>query len=236
MSISLPGKLRVKRLNGANGPFCVGDLETEIGDFRVKDAILDQFDEGLYEGQFCIQQIFPWSYTAYGRMVIEIRAKLADLQIDGHTRAGAERDSVEPDPAKESPVESVVPAPAPAAPPADPVTASPAVPIDAEQDTPKPRAPRTPAKPPRTQTTKPTRLCLVMTFSAQLPSVSRSSSIRPLTASSSVSNEIVSRRWTTRSTPVRRAGCSQRSFLNQRKPVSGLSHALVASESLPRGL
>jgi len=148
MSISLPGKLRVKRLNGANGPFCVGDLETEIGDFRVKDAILDQFDEGLYEGQFCIQQIFPWSYTAYGRMVIEIRAKLADLQIDGHTRAGAERDSVEPDPAKESPVESAVPAPAPAAPPADPVTASPAVPIDAEQDTPKLRAPRTPAKPP----------------------------------------------------------------------------------------
>ena len=43
--------------------FCVGDLETEIGDFRVKDAILDQFDEGLYEGQFCIQQIFPFEHT-----------------------------------------------------------------------------------------------------------------------------------------------------------------------------
>lgn len=138
MSISLPGKLRVKRISGANGPFCVGDLETEIGDFRVKDAILDQFDEGLYEGQFWISQIFPWSYTAYGRMVIEIRAKLADLQIDGHTRAGAERDSVEPDPAKETPVEPASPS---VAPPAAPVTPSPSAPAEAEQGTPTQPAP-----------------------------------------------------------------------------------------------
>lgn len=102
MPISITGKLRVKRINGANGPFCVGDLETELGDFRIKDAVLDQFDEGLYEGRFWIQQIYPWSYTAYGRMVIEIRAKLADLQIDGHARPGVEsRDPSEPDPAKE---------------------------------------------------------------------------------------------------------------------------------------
>ena len=78
MPISLPGKLRIKRINGSNGSFCVGDLETEIGEFRVKDAVLDQFDEGVYTGQFWIQQIFPWSYSSYGRMVIEVRAKLAD--------------------------------------------------------------------------------------------------------------------------------------------------------------
>ncbi len=102
MSISLPGKLRVKRINGANGPFCVGDLETEIGEFRVKDAVLDQFDDGLYEGLFWIQQIYPWSYLSYGRMVVEIRAKLADLQIEGHARNNVDsRDLVEPDPAKE---------------------------------------------------------------------------------------------------------------------------------------
>lgn len=146
MSISLPGKLRVKRITGANGPFCVGDLETEIGDFRVKDAILDQFDEGLYEGQFWIQQIFPWSYTAYGRMTIEIRAKLADMQIAGHTRAGAERDSVEPDPAKETPAES--PSPSPAAPSVAPAAPSPSAPAEAAQDTPKQRAPRAASKPP----------------------------------------------------------------------------------------
>jgi hypothetical protein len=100
MSISIRGKLRIKRINGSNGPFCVGDLETEIGEFRVKDAVLDQFDEGLYAGQFWIQQIYPWSYSSYGRMVIEIRAKLSDLQIEGQQRAStSSRELQEPDPA-----------------------------------------------------------------------------------------------------------------------------------------
>lgn len=110
MSISLPGTLRIKRINGSNGPFCVGDLETEIGEFRVKDAVLDQFEEGVYAGQFRIMQIFPWSYTAYGRMVIEIRAKLADLQIEGQRRNTGRKDIEEPDPIKETP--SATPAPA----------------------------------------------------------------------------------------------------------------------------
>ena len=110
MSISLPGTLRIKRINGSNGPFCVGDLETEIGEFRVKDAVLDQFEEGTYAGQFWITQIFPWSYTAYGRMVIEIRAKLADLQIEGQRRNGGNKEIEEPDPVKETP--SAAPAPA----------------------------------------------------------------------------------------------------------------------------
>jgi hypothetical protein len=110
MTISLSGKLRVKRINGSNGPFCVGDLETEIGEFRVKDAVLDQFDDGLYDGQFWIQQIYPWSYLSYGRMVVEIRAKLADLQIEGHARLNADsRDLVEPDPAKEESPPPVAP-------------------------------------------------------------------------------------------------------------------------------
>lgn len=113
MSISIRGKLRVKRINGANGPFCVGDLATEIGDFRVKDALLDQFDEGTYEGTFWIDEIFPWSYSNYGRMVIEIRAKLADLQIDEHDAAPVVQEPSEPDPALErkEPVPTPVPAP-----------------------------------------------------------------------------------------------------------------------------
>jgi len=104
MPICISGKLRIKRINGCNGPFCVGDLETEIGEFRVKDAVLDQFDERIYDGQFWIQQIYPWSYTTSGRMVIEIRAKLADLQVRGHQRMGAPtQEPGEPDPAKEAP-------------------------------------------------------------------------------------------------------------------------------------
>ena len=146
MPISLPGKLRIKRINGSNGSFCVGDLETEIGEFRVKDAVLDQFDEGVYTGQFWIQQIFPWSYSSYGRMVIEVRAKLADLQIDGQQRAGSEsREPQEPDPASEStpPVAPVAPEP--------PQTPQPAVQSTRTQRSTAPRrdepqAPDTPEK------------------------------------------------------------------------------------------
>ena len=135
MPISLPGKLRIKRINGSNGSFCVGDLETEIGEFRVKDAVLDQFDEGVYTGQFWIQQIFPWSYSSYGRMVIEVRAKLADLQIDGQQRAGSEsREPQEPDPAFEN------------TPPAAPVAPEP-------PQTPQPAAPSASARRRETSTT-----------------------------------------------------------------------------------
>jgi hypothetical protein len=129
MSISIHGNLRIKRINGSNGPFCVGDLETEIGEFRVKDAVLDQFDEGLYTGQFWIQQIYPWSYSSYGRMVIEIRAKLADLQIDGRQRGANSRDMQEPDPAKETPTSPAAPTPSESQP-----SSAPAPQPDAEPD------------------------------------------------------------------------------------------------------
>lgn len=117
MSIPMDGKLRIKRLNGANGAFCVGDLETEIGEFRVKDAVLDQFDEGLYTGRFWIRQIFPWSYASHGRLVMEVRAKLEDMQIDVEEQKGhvAPESPTEPDPAFEKP--AAAPDPAPAKPP-----------------------------------------------------------------------------------------------------------------------
>ena len=38
--------LRVKRINGRNGPFCIADLSTDFGEFKVKESLLDQFDEG----------------------------------------------------------------------------------------------------------------------------------------------------------------------------------------------
>ena len=74
MSITIEGSLRIKRIHGANGPFCVGDLSSEIGEFRVKDSVLDQFEEGVYSGRFAVSRIFPWSYSANGRMVLEVRA------------------------------------------------------------------------------------------------------------------------------------------------------------------
>jgi hypothetical protein len=102
MSVRIQGTLSVKRINGANGPFCVGSLVSEIGEFRVKDAVLEQFEEGAYQGTFWIAQIFPSSYITNGRMVVEIRAKLADLQIDEHDAKAEATPEQEPDPANEA--------------------------------------------------------------------------------------------------------------------------------------
>lgn len=41
--ITVTGVLTVKQITGANGKFCTGDLNTSIGEFKVKEAILDQF-------------------------------------------------------------------------------------------------------------------------------------------------------------------------------------------------
>ena len=120
MSITIEGSLRIKRINGSNGPFCVGDLNSEIGEFRVKDSVLDQFEEGVYAGRFTVSRIFPWSYSANGRMVLEVRAKLDDLEISDGSEQVIPESPQEPDPADEPKAQSAgvaaPEAPAPAAP------------------------------------------------------------------------------------------------------------------------
>jgi hypothetical protein len=95
-------EIAIKRIKGANGPFCVGDLLTDIGEFRVKDPILDQFEEGSYAGRYLIQRIFPWSYASNGRLVLEVRARLADLHVHSGTERALPEAPVEPDPADEA--------------------------------------------------------------------------------------------------------------------------------------
>jgi len=79
--ITIPGQLSIKTIHGRNGDFNVGRLATNIGEFVVKNAELDQYDEGKYEGDFIIAEIRPATYTANGRMVIEIRALLGGMTI-----------------------------------------------------------------------------------------------------------------------------------------------------------
>lgn len=104
--IRLQGSLLVRKIKGRNGPFCVADLVTDVGEFKVKDALLDQFDEGTYQGEFFVSEFFLASYTTFGRAVTEIRVRLADLHIGDSTElpAQARRDPVEPDPAEEEPL------------------------------------------------------------------------------------------------------------------------------------
>ncbi|VXC23844.1 conserved hypothetical protein [Pseudomonas sp. 8Z] len=81
--ISIDGELAIRTITGRNGNFNVGRLITRIGEFAVKDALLEQYGEGKYQGTFVITQISPSSWTASGRTVIEVRARLDSMTLDG---------------------------------------------------------------------------------------------------------------------------------------------------------
>jgi hypothetical protein len=79
--ITLSGQLAIRTIHGRNGDFNVGRLATTIGEFVIKNAELDQYREGKYEGDFVITEIRPSTYYTSGRMVIEIRARLGGMTL-----------------------------------------------------------------------------------------------------------------------------------------------------------
>jgi len=98
--IHVQGVLSVRSIHGSRGDFKVGRLTTEIGEFAVKDATLDQYDEGRYEGTFGVLQIFPSTYSTAGRTVIEVRAKIGSIALANIDELSPSDESVltEPDP------------------------------------------------------------------------------------------------------------------------------------------
>jgi len=112
--ITVPGQLAIKTIHGRNGDFNVGRLATSIGEFVIKNAELDQYREGKYEGDFIITEIRPSTYNTSGRMVIEIRAHLGGMtlsNIDPLSRDEANRLS----PQEVDPIDEEAQAPVPAA-------------------------------------------------------------------------------------------------------------------------
>jgi hypothetical protein len=79
--INLPGNLYIREVKGRHGGFSVGRLVTDIGEFVLRDPSLGQYGEGCYRGEFGIAEIYPASYVAGGRLVVEIRATLASLVL-----------------------------------------------------------------------------------------------------------------------------------------------------------
>lgn len=79
----VPGQLTLRTIRGRNGPFNVGRLVTSIGEFAVKDADLEQYPEGKYDGTFHIRYIFPKAYPTAGGMRFEIRANLDGMTLSG---------------------------------------------------------------------------------------------------------------------------------------------------------
>jgi len=99
--IQVPGTLSIKHVHGSRGVFAVGDLVTDVGEFKIKDPLLDQYEEGKYQGRFLISSISPSSYFLGGKVVIEVRAWLADIFLDQADEGPAEPTPVEPDPVDE---------------------------------------------------------------------------------------------------------------------------------------
>ena len=95
-------QLRVKRIRQSrNGAFCVADLSTDIGEFKVKDPLLDQFDEGEYQATVWISEIYLAQYVAFGKGVTEIRARLHDLQVQAQGALRRAEEQAQPDPIDE---------------------------------------------------------------------------------------------------------------------------------------
>ncbi len=99
--ITINGVLTVKQISGANGKFCTGDLNTSIGEFKVKESILDQFEEGRYEGEFVIERFYLTSYVWRGKSTTDIRAKVTDIRLDTADEGEVDNTMPEPDPVSE---------------------------------------------------------------------------------------------------------------------------------------
>ncbi len=147
--INIPGQLAIRTINGRNGEFNVGKLSTSIGEFVIKDALLDQHIEGKYRGDFAITEIRPSYYTTGGRLVVEIRAKLDSMtldDVDNLSDEEAERLSGnEVDPLDEVPAIQQ-PTAAPAAPPKSPQKPKPLSPAATGDDAPFGMDPPAPAE------------------------------------------------------------------------------------------
>ena len=97
--ISIPGTITIRSIQGRFGYFNTGTLECELGIFAVKDATIEGFEEGTYNGDFVIEKIKPNSYFSSGRLVVEVRAILTDIILyDDALPQSPINDSLEQDP------------------------------------------------------------------------------------------------------------------------------------------
>jgi Protein of unknown function (DUF3275) len=80
----LGGLLTIISRNGKNGEFRVAKLETGIGEFAVKDKVLEQYEPGVYKGQFLIGLIQAKPSFWKNSVFVEVRAYLDELIIDTH--------------------------------------------------------------------------------------------------------------------------------------------------------
>jgi hypothetical protein len=81
MSVSVNGSVTIKKYRAKRGYFSVGDLTCDLGTFTLKCTALDQFNAGLYQGQFVISSITMQSRPWRGVMLTSIVAEVSDFNL-----------------------------------------------------------------------------------------------------------------------------------------------------------
>ena len=81
-TVHVEGSLFIKCRTGRHGPFNVGSLECPLGSFTVKNTLIDQFEEGRFDGTFEIAEIFmaqrPFGDSA---AITELRARVLNITL-----------------------------------------------------------------------------------------------------------------------------------------------------------
>ncbi|HFD87818.1 MAG TPA: DUF3275 family protein [Gammaproteobacteria bacterium] len=115
MSIILEGNITNKVIKGANGDFSVGSFNCNLGKFKIKDPLLDQFDEGEYRVRVVVQHLDIKSYPSArnGIIITEIVADIDAIDVIDAEIKPIEDQPIEPDASVTEPAEQPVEPPAP---------------------------------------------------------------------------------------------------------------------------
>jgi len=99
MPIILEGNITNRIIQGANGDFSVGTFCCDLGKFKIKDPLLDQFDEGEYRVRVAVQHLDIKSYpsTRNGIIITEIVAEIDAIDVIDAEIRPVEVEAVEPD-------------------------------------------------------------------------------------------------------------------------------------------
>lgn len=82
MTIKTTGTLIVRRRSGRFGAWSEAELKTPEGDFKVKDKVLDQYEEGEYAGEFLIAKFFIKTHTTANRSWSDLMALVDEFFLD----------------------------------------------------------------------------------------------------------------------------------------------------------
>lgn len=73
----------IKTFNGSHGAFVIANVQSELGEFVLKDAVMDQFigQDGQYQGAFLVTKIFTHTRMWKGRIIVEQRIKISKMKL-----------------------------------------------------------------------------------------------------------------------------------------------------------